>query len=102
MAPADASQALAGLRSIGFADGAVERVNGTSAACAVYARALALTLASNPSGTPTAPVPPDVPAEVDCTPERQPQAAAHLRGQHVRGAFPHEVGPPAPDAMPRP
>lgn len=102
VAPADASRALPGLRSIGLTDGAVERINGTSAACAVYTRALALQLATCPAGRPTAPLPPDIPSEIDCTPESQPLAAPAARGHGVRGAFPHELEPVAPDAIPRP
>jgi hypothetical protein len=39
--PADWSRSVAGLRTIGFAPGAMSRVNGTSAACAVYTRTCA-------------------------------------------------------------
>jgi hypothetical protein len=91
VAPADASGNLPGLRTIGFAPGAAGRINGTSAASAVYARALAVQLATDPAHPPDAPRPGELPPEITCVADSQPQAPADLRGQAERKVFPFEV-----------
>lgn len=94
VAPADFSAALPGLRSTGFLSGAVDRINGTSAACAVYSRALAETLARDPGQLPKETRQAvDAPPEVRCTTERQPEADAALRGQDRRMPLPFDVWP---------
>ena len=87
--PADTSRNLPGLRTIGFVHGATGRINGTSAACAVYARALAKQLANEPSIPPATPE--ELPPEVTCVTDSQPEAAAELRGQSARELLPYEV-----------
>ena len=91
VAPADASGNLPGLRTIGFAPGATGRINGTSAACAVYARALAAQLATDPAHAPDAPAPAELPPEITCVADSQPEAPADLRGQAERKVYPFEV-----------
>ncbi|KQP35296.1 hypothetical protein ASF44_18250 [Pseudorhodoferax sp. Leaf274] len=91
VAPADWSNSIAGLQTMGFASGAVCRINGTSAASAVYARALAKHLDKQPTTLPLASTPPDLPPEIDCAPERQPVADPKLRGQQRRMLFPYEI-----------
>ncbi len=85
--PADTSRNLPGLRTLGFVHGATGRINGTSAACAVFARALAEQLADDPTKPPTAPKPDEPPPEVSCVTDSQPEAPAGDRGQAVRAAF---------------
>jgi hypothetical protein len=91
VAPADASGNLPGLRTIGFAPGAAGRINGTSAASAVYARALAAQLATDPAHKPDAPAPVELPPEITCVADSQPQGPADLRGQAERKLFRFEV-----------
>jgi hypothetical protein len=88
---ADTSRNLPGIKTIGFLHGAIDRINGTSAACAVYARALALQLAGEAGEPPAADEPGEVPPEVSCVAESQPQADPALRGQAERRALPFEV-----------
>lgn len=89
---ADWSRSVPGLRTIGFVRGAIARVNGTSAACAVYARDLAHRLANQP-------VPPlptqDAPPEVTCVTDSQPEVEnERLRGIDRRQFLPfHVLGP---------
>lgn len=89
--PADTSRALAGVRTTGFVRGTVARVNGTSAACAVYARALALQLDTDDSQPPCTQVPPEPPPEITCATDRQPQADPVLRGMGKRCLLPFDV-----------
>ena len=91
VAPADTSRNLPGLRTIGFAHGATGRINGTSAACAVFARALAQQLATDPTKPPTAASPGKRPPEASCVTDSQPEAPVELRGQAVRQVFPFQV-----------
>jgi hypothetical protein len=91
VAPADASRNLPGLRTIGFVCGATGRINGTSAACAVFARSLAEQLAEGLATPPGAKTPDDPPPEIACVTDSQPEAPADLRGQAVRKLFPFEV-----------
>jgi hypothetical protein len=91
VAPADTSGNLPGLRTIGFAPGASGRINGTSAACAVYARALAAQLAADPTSPPDAPRPGELPPEITCVTDSQPEAPSDLRGQAVRRVYPYQV-----------
>lgn len=88
---ADWSKNLPGVRTIGFVRGAVARVNGTSAACAVYARALARQLSVYPTKPPSARKPGDPPPEIDCVTDSQPEADPRLRGHDERRDFPFEV-----------
>ena len=93
VAPADWSLNVPGLRTLGFTDGAITRINGTSAACAVYTRALAEQLHVD-SRLPEAPPPKDGPRrEVDWAPERQPKACDKLRGQERCMLFESEIDP---------
>lgn len=101
---ADWSQSLPGLRTLGFRQGSVARVNGTSAACAVYTRALAKQLHDDPNKLPCGTQPGLVPVEIDCVPERHPAAARGLRGQKRRKQLPFDVFPidqpcPSPDPV---
>jgi hypothetical protein len=91
VATADWSKNMPGVRTIGFVRGAIARINGTSAACAVYARALASQLAVDPTKPPTARKPGDAPPEIECVTDSQPEADPRLRGQDERRAFPFEV-----------
>lgn len=91
VATADWSKNVPGVRTIGFVRGAIARINGTSAACAVFARALARQLAVDPTNPPTAPMPGDLPPEIECVTDSQPEADPNLRGQDVRRTFPFEV-----------
>ena len=88
---ADWSAAVPGLRTTGFVKGAITRINGTSAACAVYARALAEQLARDPTKPPCATAPETPLPETTCMPESQPEAPSTLRGQDRRQLFPFEV-----------
>lgn len=89
--PADWSLNVPGLNSIGFRADAIVRINGTSAACAVYARELARRLAGEaPSELP---LPSPRPKEADCTAESQPPASEHLRGLTRREQLPFGVFP---------
>lgn len=91
VAPADWSGAVPGLLTTGFVQGAIARLNGTSAACAVYARALAKQLGTDPTQPPSASEPEPVPPEITCVPESQPEADPCLRGQDKRQLFPFDV-----------
>jgi hypothetical protein len=91
VAPADASRVLPGLRTMGFVRGAASRINGTSAACAVYVRALAEQLARDPSKPPSADAPAERPPEVTCVTESMPQADPRLGGEEKRRLFPFDV-----------
>jgi hypothetical protein len=91
VAPADFSGSVAGLRTAGFVSGTVARLNGTSAACAVYARALASQLATDPTQQPTAPEPGENLPDISCVADSQPQADPSLRGQRQRRRFPFGV-----------
>jgi hypothetical protein len=91
VAVADWSAAVPGLRTTGFVKGAISRISGTSAACAVYARALAEQLARDPIRPPFANALETPPPETACTPERQPAASPILRGQDQRQLFSFEV-----------
>lgn len=90
VAIADWSLAVPGVKSMGFTAGGVTRINGTSAACAVYARALAERLAESGPHSPP-PAPPPATPEISCGPERQPAASPHLRGESRREHWPFEV-----------
>lgn len=80
LAVADWSAALPGVRSGGFLGGTVTRINGTSAASAVYARAWALALAGTPpAAVPVAPLPPPRPDPLP-RPEWPPMAGETARG----------------------
>ena len=79
---ADASRNLPGIRTLGFVPGAIDRINGTSAACAVFARALAGQLADTPG---------DPPPEVSCVTDAQPEADPRTRGLAERRRVPYEV-----------
>lgn len=91
VAPADCSKNRPGLRTMGFLRGSVARINGTSAACAVYTRTLACELASGSTSPCSAPVPGNPPPELTCVPESQPQADPLLRGQDKRRLFPFGI-----------
>lgn len=84
VAPADWSQSLSGLRTWGLAPGARARVNGTSAACAVYTRALVALADPDHMSLPWQPPPVAGAPEIDTGPERQPAADDALRGQKRR------------------
>lgn len=88
---ADFSPALRGILSLGFTKGAVSRLDGTSAACAVYSRALAVALAKNPSQLPHGPSPGFVAPEIDGGSEDEPSASDSLRGEGVRTLLPFDV-----------
>jgi hypothetical protein len=81
---ADASRNLPGIRTMGFVPGAVDRINGTSAACAVFASALARQLSDHG-------MPGDPPPEMACVTDSQPEADPSARGQAERRAVPYEV-----------
>lgn len=89
--PADSSRNLPGLLTIGFVSGAVGRINGTSAACAVYARALAKHLASDPNSLPRGRKPEDPTPEVTCAVDSQPEADRGLRGWSQRRLFSYDI-----------
>lgn len=88
---ADWSAAVPGVLTTGFIKGAITRINGTSAACAVYARALAEQLAGNSTNPPCTSAPDTPPRETTCSPESQPEAPLILRGQDRRRLLPFEV-----------
>lgn len=88
---ADWSAAVPGVLTTGFVKGAITRINGTSAACAVYARALAEQLAGNATTPECATAPETPPPEITCTPESQPEALSVLRGQDRRQMLPFEI-----------
>jgi hypothetical protein len=89
---ADQSRGQPGVRTLGFLGGGISRIDGTSAASAVYAQALASALCRNelPPGRadkrPTKPVPESS--------EHQPQAAPQQRGIDKRRTV--EPGSPGP------
>jgi len=89
VAPADWSGNVAGLRTMGFVKGVITRINGTSAACAVYARALAAKLGEGPKSK-TRKVPKTTP-EITCVTDRQPQADPKWRGRDRRRLLPFEI-----------
>lgn len=89
--PADWSFAVPGLRTTGFVKGAITRINGTSAACAVYARALAKQLARDPTQPPCGEEPGPAAPEVSCAAEWQAEADPCLRGQGRREMFCFDV-----------
>lgn len=89
VAPADASRNLPGLRTLGFVEGAVDRINGTSAACAVHARDLARRLASKLSDQPPPPIKPQ--PDIDRTIDKRPRADPAHRGEAVRKRLPFDV-----------
>lgn len=91
VAVADWSVAVPGIRSTGFVKGAITRINGTSAACAIYARALAERLAGNSTNPPCATAPEAPPPEITCSPESQPEAPLVLRGRDRRQFLPFDV-----------
>ena len=86
---ADASRNMPGIRTMGFVPGAVDRINGTSAACSVFAGELARQL-SDPAWTAPA-RPGDPPPEIPCVTDSQPEATPSARGQAERREVPHEV-----------
>jgi hypothetical protein len=86
---ADASRNMPGIRTMGFGPGVIDRINGTSAACALFARELARQL-SDPAWTAPA-RPGDPPPEMACVTDSQPEAPPGARGQAERRAHPHEV-----------
>lgn len=88
---ADWSNAVPGVRTTGFVKGAIARINGTSAACAVYARALAERLAGNSTNLPCTTAPETPPPEITCSPENQPEAPSILRGRDRRQLLPFDV-----------
>ena len=90
VAPADWSRNLPGLKTTGFLRGVVARLNGTSAACAVFTRALAEKLAGLPPPA-EGPPPGKTPREMPSGPRRKKQAGQQLRGQQKRGRFRYEV-----------
>lgn len=81
---ADWSNAVPGIRTTGFVKGAIARINGTSAACAIYARALAERLAGNSTNPPRTTALETLPPEITCSPENQPEAPLILRGRDRR------------------
>lgn len=91
VAPADWSRSLPGLRTMGFLRGAIARINGTSAACAVYTRALACRLGGVQSDSCDGSDSGDPPPEITCTTNSQPQADSLLRGQDKRRLFPSGI-----------
>ncbi|MES2939390.1 MAG: hypothetical protein V4864_17010 [Pseudomonadota bacterium] len=88
---ADWSPAVHGILSLGFTQGAVTRLDGTSAACAVYSRALAKQLADDPTKLPQGESPGFVEPEFDSGPEDEPAAPDALRGNDVRMFLPFDV-----------
>jgi hypothetical protein len=100
VAPADWSRAVSGLKTRGFAPGTVTRINGTSAASAVFARQLALApiprsleipdrgtvVQQSSSKIPTA-SPPLTPRAA----EHQPEASRSLRGPQHQLPIPFDV-----------
>lgn len=88
---ADWSNSVPGVRTTGFVKGAIARINGTSAACAVYARALAERLAGNSTNPPCTTAPETPPPEITCSPENQPEAPLILRGRDRRQLLPFDV-----------
>lgn len=91
VATADWSRSLPGLRTMGFVRGAIARINGTSAACAVYTRALARQLGRNPSVPCDAPIPGSPPPEITGATNSPPHADPLLRGEDKRRVFPFDV-----------
>lgn len=91
VATADWSGAMPGVRTMGFVRGASARINGTSAACAVYARALAAQLADDPTKPPSGKQPPEHAPEVTCVTDSMPEADPCLRGQDRRRLFPFDI-----------
>lgn len=84
--PADWSLAQPGLRTLGFAPGTTSRINGTSAACALYARLWAEQLGGASQLPDLAKFfgPPYSPNAKTCAPEHPPEAPADHRGAKVR------------------
>lgn len=91
VATADWSRSVPGLRTLGFVRGAIGRINGTSAACAVYARALALQLGTDPTQPVHGDPSPRPPPEEACVTDSQPQADPLFRGIDRRQVFPTDV-----------
>jgi len=89
VAPADWSCAVPGLRTTGFLQGSTVRINGTSAAAAVFTRSLADALGG--AAPPLPPVPTDHLPERSCTPERWPAAPPQARGESKRALMPFGV-----------
>lgn len=84
VAPADWSLAVPGLRTMGFAPGARTRINGTSAACAVYARYQAFILGFDPPLVAAPPKPPPRQPEKD----DKPAAPNDVRGGNRGRRYP--------------
>ena len=80
----DRSKNLPGLQTSGFVNGVISHISGTSAACAVYSRALAEGLAKCPPSLPMGACPSDAPPEVSCVAEQSPRAPEFRRGQSRR------------------
>lgn len=87
--PADWSCAVAGVRTTGFLQGSTVRINGTSAAAAVFTRSLVDALCGEPPPLP--PVPTEHLPEKNCAPERWPAAAPQARGESRRALMPFGV-----------
>lgn len=102
VAPADWSSGLPGLRTTGFLRGAVTRINGTSAACAVYTRWLAEHPRTVQSGPVQAPALQSSPRPLPAAMDRKKQAAAKLRGQDRRGRYDFEDDEVLSRLLPRP
>lgn len=109
VAPGDWSWAVPGLKTHGFAPGTITRINGTSAASAVFARKLALhpiarhlpSVAQDPvplgsplPAPPPAPSPtPPLPSSPPAAAEHQPEAPRSLRGPPAQPQIPFDVFP---------
>lgn len=97
-APADWSWAVSGLKTHGFAPGTVTRINGTSAASAVFARKLAVKpvareLALEPPPEPVgsmASAPSSPQSQLPRMPRTPPEVAEHQRGAPRRLRGPQE------------
>lgn len=89
VAPADWSCAVSGVRTTGFLQGSTVRINGTSAAAAVFTRRLVDVLCGSPASLP--PVPVQELQEIRCAPERWPAAPPETRGESRRALLPFGI-----------
>lgn len=101
VAPADWSRGLPGLRTTGFLRGTVTRINGTSAACAVYTRWRAEHPTTESTGPELAPAFEGAPSERPLETGRKKQADAKLRGQQQRGHYEFEIEKALSRPLPR-
>lgn len=102
VAPGDWSWAVPGLKTHGFAPGTVTRINGTSAASAVFMRELAREPFERPPVPPEQlPVREEQRSSIPRSAEHQPNAPRILRGPQERPQMPFDVFSADVEAAPR-